>query len=56
MHVPKEAVIDPEIMLSMPAYVTAATGFDVFVHIFEAFTEKQKMLFLRLTACRRFIF
>ena len=42
---PKEAVIDPEIMLSMPAYVTAATGFDVFVHIFEAFTGKAKNAF-----------
>ena len=42
---PKEAVIDPEIMLSMPAHVTAATGFDVFVHIFEAFTGKAKNAF-----------
>ena len=42
---PKEAVIDPEIMLSMPANVTAATGFDVFVHIFEAFTGKAKNAF-----------
>ena len=42
---PKEAVIDPEIMLSMPAYVTAATGFDVFVHIFEAFIGKAKNAF-----------
>ena len=42
---PKEAVIDPEIMLSMPAHVTAATGFDVFVHIFEAFIGKAKNAF-----------
>ena len=39
---PKEAIIDPEITSSMPPYVTAATGFDVFVHIFEAFTGKAK--------------
>ena len=39
---PKEAVIDPEITSSMPPYVTATTGFDVFVHIFEAFTGKAK--------------
>ncbi len=37
---PKEAVIDPEIMASMPPYVTATTGFDVFVHALEAFTGK----------------
>ena len=39
---PKEAIIDPEITSSMPNYVTATTGFDVFVHIFEAFTGKAK--------------
>ena len=39
---PKEAIIDPEITSSMPPYVTASTGFDVFVHIFEAFTGKAK--------------
>lgn len=39
---PKEAIIDPEITSSMPPYVTATTGFDVFVHIFEAFTGKAK--------------
>ena len=42
---PKEAIIDPEIMLSMPPYVTAATGFDVFVHAFEAFIGKAKNAF-----------
>jgi alcohol dehydrogenase/1,3-propanediol dehydrogenase len=42
---PKDAIIDPEIMLSMPPYVTAATGFDVFVHIFEAFTGRIRNAF-----------
>jgi alcohol dehydrogenase class IV len=42
---PKEAIIDPEIMVSMPPYVTAATGFDVFVHIFEAFIGKSRNAF-----------
>ncbi len=42
---PKDAIIDPEIMLSMPAYVTATTGFDVFVHIFESFTGKARNAF-----------
>ncbi|MHB1697946.1 MAG: iron-containing alcohol dehydrogenase [bacterium] len=42
---PKEAIIDPEIMISMPPYVTAATGFDVFVHIFEAFIGKARNAF-----------
>ena len=39
---PKETIIDPEITSSMPPSVTASTGFDVFVHIFEAFTGKAK--------------
>ncbi len=42
---PKDAIIDPEIMVSMPPYVTAATGFDVFVHILEAFTGKARNAF-----------
>lgn len=42
---PKETIIDPEIMLSMPPYVTATTGFDVFVHILEAFTGRIRNVF-----------
>jgi alcohol dehydrogenase class IV len=42
---PKEAIIDPEIMTSMPPYITAATGFDVFVHVIEAFTGRMKNAF-----------
>ncbi len=42
---PKEAVIDPEIAVSMPPSVTAATGFDVFVHILEAFTGRIRNAF-----------
>ncbi|MHB1693217.1 MAG: iron-containing alcohol dehydrogenase [bacterium] len=37
---PKEAIIDPVIMQSMPQYVTATTGFDVFVHVLEAYAGK----------------
>jgi len=34
---PKVAIVDPELMVSVPPYVTAATGFDVFAHAFESF-------------------
>lgn len=34
---PKVAIIDPELMLTVPANVTAATGFDAFTHAFESF-------------------
>lgn len=34
---PKVALVDPELMLSVPPRVTAATGFDAFTHAFESF-------------------
>ena len=33
---PKVAIVDPELMLTLPASVTAPTGFDVFSHAFES--------------------
>ena len=34
---PKVEIIDPELVTSVPADVTAATGFDTFTHAFESF-------------------
>jgi alcohol dehydrogenase class IV len=34
---PAIALCDPELTLGLPAHLTAATGFDAFVHCFEAF-------------------
>jgi alcohol dehydrogenase class IV len=34
---PSIAIVDPELMVSVPASVTAATGFDAFTHAFESF-------------------
>lgn len=33
---PKICIVDPELMLSVPHFVTATTGFDVFCHAFES--------------------
>jgi alcohol dehydrogenase class IV len=33
---PKVCIVDPELMLSVPQFVTATTGFDVFCHAFES--------------------
>ena len=38
---PKVAIIDPELMLSVPSRVTAATGFDAFTHAFESYLGKR---------------
>lgn len=37
---PKVAIVDPELTASMPANVTAQTGFDAFCHNFEAYISK----------------
>jgi alcohol dehydrogenase len=37
---PKIAIVDPELMKSVPARLTAATGFDVLAHALEAYTSK----------------
>ena len=34
---PKISIVDPQLMLSVPPQVTAATGFDVLAHAFESF-------------------
>jgi len=34
---PRVAIVDPELMLTLPAHVTASTGFDVFCHAFESY-------------------
>jgi alcohol dehydrogenase class IV len=33
---PQVCIVDPELMLSVPKFVTATTGFDVFCHAFES--------------------
>jgi alcohol dehydrogenase class IV len=33
---PRVAIVDPELMLSVPPHLTAATGFDTFTHAFES--------------------
>ncbi|HHU48478.1 MAG: iron-containing alcohol dehydrogenase [Caldicoprobacterales bacterium] len=37
---PRVGIVDPELMLSMPKEITAATGFDVLAHSIEAYTSK----------------
>ena len=37
---PRAAIVDPELTLSLPAAVTAQTGFDAFCHNFEAYLSR----------------
>jgi len=37
---PKVAIVDPELMLTLPRNITAITGFDAFSHNFEAYISK----------------
>lgn len=34
---PKEAIVDPQLMMTLPKHITAATGFDAFAHAFESY-------------------
>ncbi len=37
---PKVSIVDPEPTMTVPPYITAATGFDVFCHLFESYLNK----------------
>ena len=41
---PKMAIIDPELTLSLPPIITGITGFDAFTHALESYMNKQKDL------------
>ena len=34
---PKVAIVDPDLMVTLPPHITASTGFDVFCHAFESY-------------------
>ena len=36
-HFPKEVIVDPQLMMSLPPGLTAATAFDAFTHAFESY-------------------
>lgn len=38
---PEVAIVDPELMVTLPPYMTAVTGFDAFSHAFESFIARQ---------------
>ena len=47
---PKLCIIDPELMTSLPDYVTATTGFDVLCHAFESLLHPGKGEYVEMMA------
>lgn len=47
---PRVSIIDPELMLTLPASITAATGFDVFCHAFESLLHPNRGAYVELIA------
>ena len=46
----RAAIVDPELMVSLPPKVTAATGFDVFTHTFESYINVNAQPYVDLIA------
>ncbi len=47
---PRVAIIDPELMLTVPRHVTACTGFDTFTHAFESVVHIHTSPYVELMA------
>jgi alcohol dehydrogenase class IV len=47
---PSLAIIDPELMVSLPARLTASTGFDAFSHALESYISLRAMPFSKMVA------
>lgn len=49
---PKVAIVDPELMLTVPKHVTASTGFDVFCHAFESYLHPNASPYIDMMALK----
>lgn len=49
---PRETVIDPEVMRTLPPYMTAVTGFDAFSHAFESYMRESSSPYTRLVGLK----
>lgn len=45
---PRVSIIDPELMVTLPEFVTATTGFDVFCHAFESLLHPSRGAYVEL--------
>jgi alcohol dehydrogenase class IV len=49
---PKACLVDPELMLTVPAHITASTGFDAFCHSFESMLHPNASPYTDMLALR----
>jgi len=47
---PQVCIVDPELMVSVPKFVTACTGFDVFCHAFESLIHPANSAYVNMMA------
>lgn len=47
---PRVSIVDPELMLTLPPYMTAVTGFDAFSHAFESFITPKSSPYTEILA------
>ena len=47
---PKVAIVDPQLVLSLPPYMTAVTGFDAFCHAFESYITPKCSPYIEILA------
>ncbi|NPV82440.1 MAG: iron-containing alcohol dehydrogenase [Candidatus Aminicenantes bacterium] len=54
---PRAAIVDPELVLTLPPYMTALTGFDAFCHAFESYITPKCSPYIEILAleCLRLI-
>lgn len=54
---PRVAIVDPELMLTLPPYQTAITGFDAFCHAFESYITPKCSPYIEILAleCLRLV-
>ncbi|MGB9907480.1 MAG: iron-containing alcohol dehydrogenase [Candidatus Saccharicenans sp.] len=54
---PRVAIVDPELMLTLPPYMTALTGFDAFCHAFESYVTPKCSPYIEILAleCLRLV-
>lgn len=47
---PRICIVDPELMVTVPEHITAATGFDAFTHAFESYIHSEASVYTDLLA------